>query len=297
MGFTAEQVARLPLKGGEGVVDELVTEVLNLEVRMDDLEDGVYTLDELKTDLISEETAGSGVTVDGAKLKDGCLDLSSSSPGSHPVNFEGLTLAASKNCIRGASVNPTRTSGWISFSGTISATPAQCYTDYRNLTTTGVAEVLGIGSFPMMATGSSCASMFALQAICQVDSGATVATAAGAPAVGIFPLFSKVLIDGATFHASGVAACAWMSFQANVTDVQARDTSIINAEVASGGIQNIIKFQCSAAKGATYAFNFTDDNGEPALSTQTNGGTQSGWMKVIIGSAVRYIRLWDTAPS
>jgi len=221
------------------------------------------------------------------------LDLSGTSPTDHPINLEGLTLAADKNAIRGASVNPTRASGWISFSGTVGATPAQVYTDYRNLTTTGVAEVLGIGSFPMMATGSSCASMFALQAICQVDSGSTVATAAGAPAVGIFPIFAKCLIDGATFHASGVAAAAFLSFQANVTDVSARDTSMINMEVASGGINSIFKFQCSAAAGATYFVNF-ENNSYPAEKTTAKTTAINdvvGNIAVLIGDQVGYINV------
>jgi hypothetical protein len=221
----------------------------------------------------------------------------------HAINFSGATLADSTNVIRGASVNPTRASGWISFSGTVGATPAQVYTDYRELHTTGVAEVLGAGLFPFMDSGASCASMFAVQAITEVDSGATVLTASGAPAVGIFPIFAKCLLNGETFNSGGVAAAAFLSVQANVTDVQARDTSIINAEVASGGIQNIIKFQCSAAKGATYLFNFTDDNGEPV--SLTNGTdladihltANAGWIKVLVGSTVRYIPLYAVKSS
>jgi hypothetical protein len=84
-----------------------------------------------------------------------------------------------------------------------------------------------------------------------------------------------------------------------VTDVQAEDTSIVNAEVASGGIENIIKMQCSAAKGATYLLNLTDDNGEPA--SVTNGTTladisataNAGWIRVKIGTEVRYIPLYE----
>jgi hypothetical protein len=228
----------------------------------------------------------------------GSINLAGTTQTTHPINLEGLTLASNTNVIRGASINPTRTSGWISFSGTVSATPAQVYTDYRQLTTTGVAEVLGIGTFPTMATGSSCASMFGLQSICEVDAGATVLTAAGAPAVGIFPVIGKVLVDGATFNSGGVASVIFASFQANTTDVQAQDTSILNAEVASGGIQNMFKLQCTAAKGATYLINFTDDNGEPA--SLTNGSTlndisataNAGWIRVLIGSTVRYIPLY-----
>ena len=226
------------------------------------------------------------------------IDFSNRALSDHVLNFSGATLAASTNVIRGASVNPTRTSGWISFSGTVGATPAQVYTDYRELHTTGVAEVLGAGLFPYMDSGASCASMFALQAIAYVSTGATVLTAAGAPAVGVFAINAKTVIDSATVNSGGVAAVAFLSFQANVTDVQAKATSMLDMEVASGGIQNVFKFQCSAAKGATYLYNFTDDNGEPV--SLTNGSTlndiqstaNAGWIRVLVGSTVRYIPLY-----
>ena len=214
------------------------------------------------------------------------IDFSNSTPADHAINFSSMTLPDSTNVIRGASVNPTRASGWISFSGTVGATPAQVYTDYRELHTTGVAEVLGAGLFPFMDSGASCASMFALQAICEADSGSTVLTASGAPAVGIFPLYAKCLINGATFNSGGVAAAAFLSFQANVTDVSARDTSMINMEVASGGIQNVIKFQVTAAAGATNLFNFTDD-ADPVIAVtgynDTSGAADKG-LHILVGS-------------
>lgn len=230
-------------------------------------------------------------------LDGGTLDLSSSSPSDHAINLEGMTLAANKNAIRGASVNPTRTSGWISFSGTISTTPAQCYTDYRELHTTGAAEVLGIGSFPYMDSGASGKSMYALQAICEADSGATVG-AATAVGDGVFPIWAKCLINSAGFNASAVAAAAFLSFQANVTDVSAADTAMINMEIASGGIRSIFKVQDSASGGATFLFDFTDDLGKPC--SLTNGSdlndisatANAGWIKVRIGSTTRYIPLY-----
>jgi len=236
-------------------------------------------------------------------LTAGTLDFSSSSPSSHPINLEGITLPASTNVIRGASINPTRASGWTSFSGTVGATPAQVYTDYRELHTTGVAEVLGFGSFPYMDATASCKSMFAGQDIAYVSAGATVLSAAAAPAVGIFARWMKTVLDGETFAAGGVAAAFFASVQANTTDVQAEDTSIGNFEVASGGIQNVFKFQCSAAKGATYLFNFTDDNGEPV--SLTNGTdladihltANAGWIKVLVGSTVRYLPLYAVKAS
>lgn len=225
------------------------------------------------------------------------IDLSSGTPTSHPINMEGLTLAANMNAIRGASVNPTRTSGWISFSGTISTTPAQCYTDHRELHTTGAAEVLGIGSFPFMDSGASGKSMYALQAICEADSGATVG-AATAVGDGVFPIFAKCLINEAGFNASAVAAAAFLSFQANVTDVSAADTAMINMEIASGGIRSVFKVQDSASGGATYLLDFTDDLGKPC--SLTNGSilndisstSNAGWIRVRIGSTDRYIPLY-----
>lgn len=226
------------------------------------------------------------------------LNLAGTSPADHPIDLEGLTLAANTNAIRGASINPTRTSGWISFSGTVSTTPAQVYTDYRELHTTGAAEVLGIGSFPFMDSGASGKSMYALQAICEADSGATVG-AATAVGDGVFPIWAKCLINSAGFNASGVAAAAFLSFQANVTDVSAADTSMINMEIASGTIRSVFKVQDSASGGATYLLDFTDDLGRPC--SLTNGSdlndisatANAGWIKVRIGSTVRYIALYD----
>lgn len=194
------------------------------------------------------------------------IDLSSTTPASHPINLESITLPTNCNVIRGASINPTRTSGWISFSGTVSATPEQVYTDYRNLTTTGVAEVLGIGSFPMMATGASCASMFGLQSICQVDSGATVLTASAAQGVGIYPLIGKVLIDGATVDSGAQIAAAWLSVQANVTDISARASAIIHMEVASGALRDIIYVNATGGATATNFLNFSAAAGCVATS-------------------------------
>jgi hypothetical protein len=215
----------------------------------------------------------------------------------HPISFEGMTLASNTNAIRGASVNPTRASGWTSFSGTVSTSPAAVYSDYRELHTTGTAEVLGFGSFPYMDSGASCKSLYACQFISYVSTGATVAAATGA-ADGVFALYGKTVIDGATFNASGVAAGAFLSFQANVTDVSAADTSMLNMEIASGGIRSVFKVQDSASGGATFLLDFTDDLGKPCSLTNgsdlndISGTANAGWIKVRIGSTTRYIPLY-----
>jgi hypothetical protein len=230
------------------------------------------------------------------------LDFSSTSPTTHPILLSSMTLPASSNVIRGASINPTRTSGWTVFTGTVSTTPNPVYMDYRELHSTGAAEVLGVGLFPFMDSGASGKSMYALQAIAEADSGATVAAATGV-GDGVFPIWAKCLINEAGFNASAVAAAAFLSFQANVTNVSTADTSMINMEIASGGIRSVFKVQDSAAGGATYLFDFTDDLGRPC--SLTNGTTladikdveNAGWIRVRIGSTDRYIALYELNPS
>jgi len=245
--------------------------------------------------------AGDGGRI-GAAFASGVWSLTGSlklSGPSHLISFEGATLAANCNAIRGASLNPTRASGWISFSGTVEDTPAQVYTDYRELHTTGEAEILGFGAFPFMDSGAECKSMFALQAICEVDAGATVLSADDAPAIGIFPLSAKCLLNNSTFAAGGVAACAFLSFQANGQDVKAEDTSILNMEVASGGIQNIIKFRCTSVTGATYLLNLADNGlpGEKTAAATTAVNNVVGNIKVLIGDQVGYINVHSAKAS
>jgi hypothetical protein len=242
-------------------------------------------------------------TFSGPVISEQGFDLSSITPTSHPLNFSSMTLADNTNVIRGTSINPTRASGWTSFTGTVGATPAQVYTDFRQLQSSGVAEVLGFGSFCDMLSGASCASLFAGQDIVTVNSGATVLTASAAPAVGVFGRFIKVLLDGETFNSGGVAANLFLGFQANVTDVQGQDTSFINAEVASGGVQNFVKFQCTAGAGATYLFNFTDDNGQPVSASNgviladIKDTANAGYIRIKVGSADKFIPLYDLKAS
>jgi len=87
----------------------------------------------------------------------------------------------------------------------------------------------------------------------------------------------------------------FLAVQSNVTDVSAEDVSAINVENASGVTKSLLHLT-NTASGFTNLFWLPDDE-LPAKSTETNGGTQSGWIKVLIGTATRYIKLWDTAPS
>lgn len=202
---------------------------------------------------MADNTAGGAfVPSSSYAISPSSLSFDGEAPSSHVINFTGVTLAASSNLIRGTSIAPTRASGWISFSGTVTATPAQVYTDYRELHTAGAAEVLGIGSFPFMDSGASCKSMFALQAICQVDAGSTVLSAAGDPAIGIFPIWAKLLLNGETFTSGGVAAAAFLSVQANVTDVSGENVSVFNIEQASGVIKDIFYFRATSGSWTNF---------------------------------------------
>lgn len=231
------------------------------------------------------------------KSIENALDMAAGTPLSHPINMEGMTLAANTNAIRGASVNPTRTSGWVSFSGTIATTPAQCYTDYRELHTTGAAEVLGIGSFPYMDATATCASMFGGQDIAFVSAGATINSAAAAPAVGVFARFMKVTLDTPTFTAGGCAAVNFKSFQANVTDVSAEETSIDDIEIASGQINTIWRIRKTAAAISRSLIHFDAATVAPIIQDPTlfhdpNAVTCEKGLHVQIGNVSYMIPLY-----
>lgn len=226
---------------------------------------------------------------DSGKLDPATFIVGGSPSGDAFLDFSGQVLPPSKNVLRGASVIPTRSSGWTSFSGVVVDAPAQVYTDYRELHTGGLAEVLGFGQFTFMDSGASCKSLFGGQDIAEVDAGAVVLSAAGDPAVGVFARFMKTVLNGETFTPGGVAAVQFLSFQANVTDVKAEDTSIWNVEVASGGIRSLFRFRHSAAQLATNFFELDSEiepivTWEPTIVPQTDAPTKG--LRIKVGSVV-----------
>ncbi len=225
------------------------------------------------------------------------IDFASSSPESHGIDFSSMTLPSSCNVIRGASVNPTRASGWVSFSGTVGATPAQVYSDYRELHTTGVAEVLGFGSFPYMDSGASCASMFGGQDIAYASTGSTVLTAGGAAGTGVYARWMKTTIDSATFNSGGRAAVNFKSFQVNVVDVSAQETAIDDIEIASGQIGSIWRIRKTAGAIARALLWFDSATVAPiiqttSLFTDPNAATCEKGLHVRIGNVSYMIPLY-----
>jgi len=222
------------------------------------------------------------------------IDFTGLAPASHPLVFTGMTLADNTNAIRGTSLLPTRVSGWTCFTGTVTASPAVVYTDYRELHTDGASEVLGIGTFPFMDSGASCKSMFAIQAICQVDAGSTVTTAGGEPAIGIFPIYSKCLLNGETFNSGGVAAAAFLSVQANVTDVSAENVSVFNIENASGNIKDIFYLHATSGNWRNF-FTFSAEQ-SPVLNwgadNQPNAAAADKGLRCMVGAVEYWIPLY-----
>lgn len=217
-------------------------------------------------------------------------------PTSHPIDFAGVTLTASTNAIRGASLNPTRASGWLSFSGTISTTPAQCYTDYRELHTTGVAEVLGAGFFPYMDATASCASMWPIQCVAFVSAGATILTAAAAPSVGVYAGWFKTTLDGPITFASGAQVGAFFaSIQANVTSVVAGLSCVGYLEVASGAVKDLFYLKATANVYATNFFTLTAltppvVTWEPSIDPKNDSPTKG--LRCVVGSTVYNIPMY-----
>jgi len=235
--------------------------------------------------------ASNDLTLAGGTLSPGeGLDFNGLSPAASPILFTGVTLADSTNAIRGIDVVPTRMSGWTAFTGAVGATPAQVYTDYRELHTTGVAEVLGFGMFPYMDSGSSCKSMFGCQNIAYVSTGATVTTSSDLAGSGIFAGTFKTVIDNATFNSGGQAAAVFLSFQANVTSVVGELSSLAYMEVASGAVKDVFYLKAS---GGAYATNFFTLSSEmaPVITWGADGTPETNapdkGLRVMVG-AVEY---------
>jgi len=229
---------------------------------------------------------------------DNGISFAEAEPDSHVILFTGLTLPADSNLIRGIGISPARVSGWTAITGTVVDTPAQVYMDYRELHSAGLAEVLGHGSFAFMDDGASCKSLFAGQDIAEVDAGAVVLTAGGLPAVGIFGRFIKLLLNGETFNPGGVGAALFLSVQANVTDVAAEDVSLINMEVASGGIRSVLRLRHSAGLLATNFFEL-DSEVAPVIAvtgySDTSGAADKA-LHVTVGADEYIIPLYLKTP-
>ena len=232
----------------------------------------------------------------GPVVSDNGIDLTSISPTGHGIDFSGMTLPASSNVIRGTSIAPTRSSGWVAFSGTLDGTSA--YMDYMEMHTDGTDIIYGSGRFAFMDSGASAAQMQAIQAIAEVDAGATITTASATPAVGVFAGWFKTLLNGETFNSGGRAAVLYLGFQPNVTSVVNEDTSIINMGTAAP-INAIFKVDCdSGVSQATHLFDssaaqspFTtwgadaaNCSGAPDLGIRCKVGSSEYWIPLYINT-------------
>ena len=184
------------------------------------------------------------------------IDFSNSSPESHGIDFSSMTLPASSNVIRGTSIVPTRVSGWVAFSGTLSSVSA--YMDYMELHTAGTEIVYGSGRFAFADSGADVNTILSQQAITTMSSGSTLATAGGSPLAGAYAAQFKMLFDGATIESGAISAVACFLYQSNVTSISGEQTSILQLSVDSGLLQNIIHINAGASALSTYFLNVSD---------------------------------------
>ncbi len=190
-------------------------------------------------------------------LKKGqAIDNTNSDLKDHGIDFSGSSLPVSSNVLRGTSIVPTRVSGWVCFTGTLSSQSA--YMDYFSLTTEGTEICYGRGSFAFAESGADVAVILGSQTITRMNSGSTLATASGSPLNGAYAAQFKMLFDGATIESGAITAVACFLYQANVTDVSNQQSSILQLSVDSGDVQNIFHINVGAGALAHYLFNVSE---------------------------------------
>lgn len=207
------------------------------------------------------------------------------------INMEGLTLPANLNAIRGANVNPARVSGWTAFSGTISDTPSQCYTDYRELHTNDSSQILGFGVFPFADSGASINTMMAYQGIISLASGSTLLTRDGNAVAGAHPGWFKVVMDdGSTRDTGSRIAPVWSDLQLNGTGGAGSSTEETFNFLASTGskARSLIRMEGTSA-GWVNLFEIDGDyepivTWEPSITPQTDAPTKG--LRIKVGSDV-----------
>jgi len=221
---------------------------------------------------------------------DAQLNFAGATPGTHPVDFTGVTLPASCNAIRGTGITPTRTSGHIAFEGTLSGTSA--YMAYFQLNTAGSDIIYGLGSFAFMNSGASCDTCLSLQAITTISAGATLTS--GSVLNGGYAAQFKMLWDGATVSSGMVTAVASFLYQANVTQVQGEQSSVLQLSVDSGLVQNIIHINAGSVL-STYFLNFSTET-SPVLNWGADGDPKTDspdkGLRCKVGSAEYWIPLY-----
>lgn len=210
----------------------------------------------------------------------------------HGLDFSDSTLPSSSNWIRGTGLTPTRASGFVSFSGTLSGVSA--YMDYADLHTAGSDVIYGSGRFAFADSGFSGNVLLSLQAISTISAGATLTTASGSPLSGAYAAQFKMLFDGATINSGAISAVACFLYQSNTTPINGEQTSILQLSVDSGLLQNIIHLHASSVL-STYFLN-VDTATSPfttwGADNQPNAATADLGIRCKVGSSEYWIPLY-----
>ena len=225
--------------------------------------------------------------------KNQAIDNTYSDLKGHGIDFSGSSLPASSNVIRGTSIVPTRVTGWVFFTGTLSDVSA--YMDYLELHTADTEIVYGSGRFAFADSGADVATILSLQAITTMSSGSTLATASSSPLNGAYAAQFKMLFNGATMDSGGISAVACFLYQANVTSISGEQTSILQLSVDSGLLQNIIHINAGASALSTYFLNVTDEISPFTTyggDNQPNAASADLGIRCLIGGAEYWIPLY-----
>ena len=225
--------------------------------------------------------------------KGSSIDFTNSDLTSHGIDFSSSTIPSSSNVIRGTSIVPTRVSGWVCFTGTLSSVSA--YMDYYEMHTAATEIVYGSGRFAFADSGADVSTILSQQAITTMSAGSTLATAGGSPLAGAYAAQFKMLFDGATIESGAISAVACFLYQSNVTPISGEQTSILQLSVDSGLLQNIIHINAGASVLSTYFLNVSDAYSPfttYGADNQPNAAAADLGIKCKVGSAEYWIPLY-----
>jgi hypothetical protein len=244
--------------------NDIVDAVNDLDTRVDDLEDGVYTIDTLSTDTISEATAAAGVTIDSLLVKDGGIVAGDGTVGAPSVAVgstnKGLYEVSANQLgvsVTGALATLFDTSGIKTDSvrarvepitagaGTVSVSTLG---DGRNFTTTATLTNFVVGALPgagaNLAIGNRVFAFPAgahLHEVTYMSVGLTGAGTANTPDVGV----GSVQGAGAVNVLGGTA-----TFEDYITGQTAADitgTATVKTSVATAGALTGISINAAAS--------------------------------------------------
>lgn len=161
------------------------------------------------------------------------------------LDFSSLALAAGARVIRGSGLDFEAVTGWLAFSGNTEQ-DAFRYSAYFQPQTSASGKILGIGSIPILQSGASVNVAEALQALIQIDAGATITSRGGDATAGIHNIWAKINgTDGATYNTGLRMAPLWLDIQCANAGFSGEEVFMMLASTENA-IEAFIKWETSA---------------------------------------------------